>query len=517
MAAYNVSTSANAAANVDGVYPRSRVSQSQDSTIIRSRTWSEDITKNWNEASCSSLETVAERVNRYMVYFSLTQEQLTVLVNKFRADLEKAIVAGADRLSENGSNNNYSSLRCLDTYIPDRLLPRGSEEGSAYAIDFSGPEVVTAKVVLQGDKHIELQSVKTCSLRDVPGISLPLGLMDGQATASQLFDTICNTVLQTVRGPVNDSEVIIGCSVGFPCEQRGCDSATLLNWTKGFQTGRSTNDEVEGMDIAALLNCAFFRRSKEFRIKSITNDAVANLVASCYELPRDRPAPRMSMIIGGGVNAAYLQPDAESLGYVGSIFNCEIGNFDKSLPLNDVDLEVDFADEAGRGHQLFEKMTATTYLGELCRRLIVKVWQNEAPPLAWVRYSMPWLACVAIIDDQDDEMTLTDNILRRLWEWETTDSERRTVQKLFDCVFDRAAALCAVALVAVAHRTERLQPAMGGLTCALGGTLPLRMPSFIGRISRNLKVILKDTAGLVNLEVVERGSLKGAGIIALSD
>lgn len=84
------------------------------------------------------------------------------------------------------------------------------------------------------------------------------------------------------------------------------------------------------------------------------------------------------------MNGCYIQSGSKrTSGYKGCIVNCELGGFDKSLPVNDVDLEVDFADDSAKGVQLFEKMVSTTYLGELCRRLIVKIWQTEAPQLAW--------------------------------------------------------------------------------------------------------------------------------------
>lgn len=108
------------------------------------------------------------------------------------------------------------------------------------------------------------------------------------------------------------------------------------------------------------------------------------LLCCAYEKPLRAPTCRVSLVLGNCVSGCYNQPDAvQAFNYKSTLINCEVGSFDKSLPANDVDLEVDFADEATKGLQVFEKMVSTAYLGELCRRLVVKVWQNKAPQLAW--------------------------------------------------------------------------------------------------------------------------------------
>lgn len=106
------------------------------------------------------------------------------------------------------------------------------------------------------------------------------------------------------------------------------------------------------------------------------------MLSAAYERPKSLPACMMGMILGTGLNGCYYQPNANDYGYIGNIINTEVGGFDKDLPWNIIDIEVDFA-STNPGRQRLEKMISGMYLPELCRRLVIKVFQSEAPKEAW--------------------------------------------------------------------------------------------------------------------------------------
>lgn len=456
-----------------------------------------------------------------MVYFTLTEEQMKVILKKMQAEMQRGLELHKENPKASWESSKCS-LKMLDTYVTEDLIPKGNEQGSAFSLDLAGVQVSYVrgvKVNLYGDHHITTSSI-TEGLRNT-SFGCPKGLMDRTATASMLFDSLAGVIkklLDEKDSPVKDDEIIpVGFSVCFPVEHRSLNSTTLLHWTKGYETGNDSNDPVEGMDVAALLDCAFWRLGLQVQTKVVINDTTGNLLTCCYEKPARLPQCRIGFILGGGVNGCFITSETKRhYNYKGCIINCELGGFDKSLPLNDVDLEIDFADDTRKGLQLFEKMVSTKYLGEICRRLIVKIWQSEAPLLAWVRQSMPWLACARVIaDTEDPQMETTKEILYGLWEWETTPEQRIVVRRLFQVVFDRSAALAAVAIVALAIQTERLQQAFGGLTCAIEGALYSTIPSYSKKLRNYLELILDyDAARLINFYEVEDGSAKGAGIIA---
>lgn len=502
-------------------YPHSRTSVANESDVVRSRTWSEDITKTWN-APIIGLESLANRIERYRLYFQLTSEQLRCIYEKFVAEMRVGLEV--HRTNPKGRwDPSKCSLKMSDTCVDEHWLLRGKEVGSAVTLDFGSTEpgsVRASRVALRGAGSIQLTSTPL-QLRDVC-TTLPKGLLDKNATASQLFDAFSEVVATSAKDLLEskseDDPLPVAFSLAFPLEQRAITNASLIHWTRGCETGRATIDPVEGMDVAALLDCGFWRSNVAAKTVAVLNHATAVLLCCAYEKAPRAPSCRVAFILGNGVNGCYNQADAvQAYNYKSTILNCELGNFDKCLPANDVDLEIDFADEATKGLQLFEKMVSSGYLGELCRRLVLKVWQNEAPPLAWVRYSMPWLACAKVIGDDSESMDVTGEILTGLWEWNTSIEQRRAVKLLFGVVFDRSAALAAVALMALASQTERLQPAMGGLTCAIEGALFSKCPFYRKALESYLsKVLDNNTSNLVHLQEVVDGAAKGAAALALS-
>lgn len=498
--------------------PHSRASPAAENDVVRSRTWSEDITRTWN-VPIHGLESLQERTERYCHYFDLNGQQLKCIYQRFINEMNVGLEL--HRMQPTAPwDGTKCSLKMMDTCILNKWLPRGRETGSAIALDFGSrePGTVHAAHVSFKDKEFHQMDTRSIQLRDICK-NLPKGLLDKHATACQLFDALASLIKIAFSNLIEttaEEKLQVVFSLPFPVEQRCISSASLIHWTGGFETGRATIDPVEGTDLDALLNCAFYRMNLEAQTQAVINDTAATLLCSMYEKKPRYPPCAVAIVLGAGINGCYnCGQSAQTYNYKSSLIDCQLGNFDKSLPANDVDLEIDFADEATKGLQLFEKMVSTAYLGELCRRLILKVYQSNAPPLAWVRYSMPWFACAKVIMDSDESMEATGKILTVLWDWETHLPDRKIVKNLFRAVFDRSAALAAVAVTALASQTERLQPAMGGLTCAIEGSLYSKCPFYAESLRANLpKVLDNNTSNLIHLQAVDHGALKGAAILS---
>lgn len=494
-------------------YPRSRASGPQASeTIVRSRAWDDDIARDWN-SPITGLESIAERTERYQQYYNLTVSQLKLLVTKFRSGLESAIQRRQQRQMEL-IEGEAPGILILDSYIKSETFMEAYEmvKGMCVAVEFVGCKIRAAKVEVNSAKAIAIPLLKeplllTAVKRDV----YRKGLTDRSATASDLFDAIASII------PVDTNNMNIGLSVGFPCKQRGQDNAVLLRWTRNMQTGRDTIDPVEGADMAALLECAITRRQGSASVTRVANDAIAVMVAGLALRNNFIKQPKLALNWDEGVNAALVLPTILPR-LTGDIVTVDIGSFDTALPINDVDLEIDFADPSSQGLNLLDKMMGSAYLGELCRRTIVKVWQNEAPPLAWTRRSLPWTACVSIIlDDESSGFLVTEEILKGAWDWETTESERRIVRLLFKCVFDRAAALVAVIIASLSRATGYFQAAMGGFTCIISGEAAKDYPPFMSTVRETLDAVLEEQGKLIELQYIKDGSLVGTAALTISN
>eukprot|EP01055_Gregarina_sp_Pseudo9_P005902 Gregarina_sp_Pseudo_9__5901@NODE_933_length_2053_cov_117_258193_g875_i0_p1_GENE_NODE_933_length_2053_cov_117_258193_g875_i0NODE_933_length_2053_cov_117_258193_g875_i0_p1_ORF_typecomplete_len502_score111_38Hexokinase_1/PF00349_21/8_1e45Hexokinase_2/PF03727_16/1_9e42_NODE_933_length_2053_cov_117_258193_g875_i03831888 len=474
---------------------------------IRSRAWSEDIQKGWT-LPVPAAETFEQRLARYIEYFSISPEQTAIVHNNICTEMDEGCHHHAR--SENGLHS--SSLKMLDTCIEQ--LPTGQEKGVSYALDFAGSTVRAIRARLEGNNKISTVEHRL-NIRD-ERTSFPKGLLDKQCGALALFNYLGNAVgdlLKKTGSP--KSEVNVGIALSFPCQVNALDSATLLEWTKGFETGRATSDPVEGLDVVTLLDMAFWRAELNAKTKAVVNDATGTLLACAYERPARLPPCTVAFLIGVGLNGSYVEPQAAAYGYKGCVINTELGGFDKGLPVTDVDLEVDFADEGGRGKQIFEKMIGGGYLGEICRRLVVKVWQTDAPALAWARQSLPTAAAALCVSDNSESLGIVQKLMMGLWDWDTDLEGRKQIQRLFGLVFDRSAALAAAAIAALAKKSGRLQPAMGGVTVAIDGALHTSHPWYSDNVRAYLKQILgEETARYIHLFVSLDGAAKGAAVVA---
>ncbi|EZG43878.1 hexokinase [Gregarina niphandrodes] len=406
-----------------------------------------------------------------------------------------------------------SPLRMLDTGCKE--LPTGTEKGIVYAVEFNCSHVRASRCRLDGNRRVSTTEHRVTLSEECKDLSK--GLLDSECGAMMLFDTLAEAVkvLMESSGDLGHKHTIpVAFVVPFACEQSGPKSARLLNWTKGFETGRKTNDPVEGLDMATLLDMAFWRKEMNARCVTVLNDGTATMLAAEYERQSRLPPCVVSYLVSVGVNGCFIDPMHEAHKYAGCIVNTELGDYDRSLPMTDVDLEVDFADQGGHGQQMFEKMVGGGYLGEVCRRLVVKVYQSDAPTLAWARQSFPTAAAAMVVADDSADLSRARSLVQGLWDWTPSQQDLLIVKDLFTLVFDRSAALSAAAIGALARATSRLQPAMGGVTVALEGSLHGPHPWYTELIRQRLNVLLKGNAGFVHLYVTHDSNAKGAAVLA---
>lgn len=79
--------------------------------------------------------------------------------------------------------------------------------------------------------------------------------------------------------------------------------------------------------------------------------------------------------------------------------------------------------------------------------------------------------------------------------------------------FNRSAAIVAVAMVGLAKRTGRLQPAMGGCTVSMGGLATNKF--YQDLVREHLDTIFqRNTTDLIQFLGVEDGQAKGAAILS---
>ncbi|WVY89002.1 hypothetical protein V8G54_037934 (chloroplast) [Vigna mungo] len=259
-------------------------------------------------------------------------------------------------------------LPMIPTYVEN--LPTGNEKGLFYALDLGGTNFRVMRVQLGGKDERVIDT-------EFDQVSIPQDLMS--ATSEELFDFIASGLAEFVSkedgrfhiSPGRKRE--IGFTFSFPVKQTSIDSGILIKWTKGFAVSGTA-----GRDVVACLNEAMERQGIDMRVSALVNDAVGTLAGAEY-WDSDVVA---AVILGTGTNACYvekisaipkLQGHAFSSGKM--IISTEWGAFSNSLPSTEFDREMDAA-TINPGEQIFEKTISGLYLGEIVRRVLLKMTEE---------------------------------------------------------------------------------------------------------------------------------------------
>lgn len=468
------------------------------------------------ESVLAKRESPKERFERYTASFMPSVEHLKVTTASFVDECTQGLDAHLKRqLSHHKEFQGADcSFKHLDSFVP--CAPSGKESGIYYALDFGGSNF---RVLRAEMKNGEVKmDAKKASLLDCE-TPFPKGLLDPKATARMMFDffaLICEQFMKENGDIRSPTAFPLGFTFSYPCVMRSLDSASLIVWTKGFETGRDTDDPVEGCDVAELMNAAFKRKSLPLRVNCVANDTVGTLLSCAYMLDnKAHPPCAVGLILGTGMNACYIEEYAPDWGYKGKIINIECGNFNRDLPRTNVDFELDFNDVGGRGRQHLEKMVSGAYLGEICRRAIVKVFQDKATSQMWTAQTFGSEDASTCIGDKSESLIVVDRKCKEKWQATFTQRELVWVREICVAVFNRAAALTATMIAACALATGRLRDAVGGVTVGVDGSL-FKCNYFLQLdIRRYLNLILGEKqASLIHIVDAEDGSGLGAAILS---
>ncbi|GAA0165550.1 kinase [Lithospermum erythrorhizon] len=272
-----------------------------------------------------------------------------------------------------------SDLKMLLSYV--HSLPTGNEKGLYYALDLGGTNFRVLRVQLGGNEDRVINT-------EFEQVDIPPHLV--LSSSMELFDFIALGLAKFVEKedgrfhfPVGSTREL-GFTFSFPVNQTSIDSGILIKWTKGFAvTGtisphigmKMSNSSHAGKDVVACLNEALERQGLDMRVSALVNDVVGTLEGAKYW----DDDVMVAVILGTGTNACYIEhveaipkmhlPTSKS-GTM--IVNTEWGAFSKGLPLTEFDREMD-AESINPFEQIFEKTISGMYLGEIVRRVLLKM------------------------------------------------------------------------------------------------------------------------------------------------
>ncbi|PKI50055.1 hypothetical protein CRG98_029555 [Punica granatum] len=285
-------------------------------------------------------------------------------------------------------------------------------------------------------------------------------------SSHELFDFIAAELAKFVAGedenshpfPVRQRE--LGFTFSFPVRQTSVASGTLIKWTKGF----SIEDAV-GEDVVGELTKAMERVGLNMRVAALVNDTIGTLAGGTYY----NPDVIAAVILGTGTNAAYVERANAIPKWRGPlpksgemVINMEWGNFRSShLPLTDYDHALD-VESLNPGEQIFEKIISGMYLGEILRRVLLKMAEeaeffgDTVPAKLKIPFILRTPHMSAMHHDTSPDLKVVANKLKDILEINNTSFKmRKVIVELCDTIATRGARLSAAGIYGILKKLGR--------------------------------------------------------------
>ncbi|OIW16925.1 hypothetical protein TanjilG_00134 [Lupinus angustifolius] len=412
-----------------------------------------------------------------------------------------------------------SKLKMLITFVHN--LPTGNEKGLFYALDLGGTNFRVLRVQLGGKEGGIIS-------QEFTEVSIPPSLMVG--TSKELFDFIATELAKFVAQEGEDFQVPVGekrhlgFTFSFPVMQTSIASGNLIKWTKGF----SIDDAVD-QDVVAQLTKAIERQGLDMSVTALVNDTVGTLAGGRYE-NKDVIA---AVILGTGTNAAYVERAQAIPKWHGPppssgemVINMEWGNFRSThLPLTEYDNELD-VESLNPGEQIFEKIISGMYLGEIVRRVLLKMAEEgffgeTVPEKLKEKFILRTPDMSAIHHDSSADLNLVGSKLKDILEISDTSLDvRRVVVELCNIVATRGARLSAAGIFGILKKLGKDTINDGESqksVIALDGGLYEHYTEYRKCLENTLKELLHESVSdKVIIEHSNDGSGIGAALLAAS-
>lgn len=426
--------------------------------------------------------------------------------------------AMADEMGAGLEKEGGSRVKMLLSYVDK--LPTGREEGLFYGLDLGGTNFRVLKVQLGGNK-------KHVVNRESREVTIPPHLMLG--SSSELFGFIASELAKFVAdeekcaNSSNRKQRELGFTFSFPVRQRSVASGTLVKWTKAFSI-----DDAVGEDVVAELQTAMEKQGLDMHVAALINDAVGTLAGARY-YDEDVVA---GVIFGTGTNAAYVEKanaipkwEGELPSSGDMIINMEWGNFYSShLPVTEYDQALD-KESLNPGEQIYEKLTSGMYLGEIARRVLLKMSLQSAifGDIDHTKLKTHFLLRTPYIsamhhDETPDLKIVAEKLEENLEITGTSLETRKMVVEICDIVARRAARLAAAGVAGILKKLGR-DGSIGKQrsVIAIDGGLFEHYTKFRECLESTLDELLGEEASKsVAVKHVDDGSGIGAALIAAS-
>ncbi|KAI3389383.1 hypothetical protein SNEBB_001013 [Seison nebaliae] len=421
-------------------------------------------------------------------------------------------------LGLNPDTKNQSDLKMYPSFIT--ALPSGNETGQFLALDIGGTNCRIILITLNGnqeglDKYTMIPKLFVIENKD---------MHDGRALMTRIANAIKNLLeVNKIKKKIN-----LGFTFSFPCDQKNLNEAYLTKWTKGF-----SDDSFVGKNVVKELQTKIDELKLKVKVVALINDTVGTLLSCAY---KSGAATTIGLILGTGTNACYIEetkniktiPEKFRKKFTHMIVNMEWGAFGQSGKINNYLTKYDrVIDEnsVNPKQQIFEKLISGMYMGEIVRRVIVDLMEenilfpgkmheiSQKEPIKMYNEGDFETKNVSNIEtDRGVNFTQTKNILtntHRFSPEEITMEDCNIIQYICYKVSKRAAYLTGSGLTGIMQKLKSKDNHIIGID----GSVYKYHPRIRTHIDESIKILTKTK---FNTTLSEDGSSIGAAIAANS-
>ncbi|MCP9264356.1 Phosphotransferase [Dirofilaria immitis] len=386
-----------------------------------------------------------------MAEFKLSNETLRRMMDHMSRDMDKGLEGGPEK----------STVSMLPSFVPE--LPDGTEEGRFIAMDLGGTNLRVMLMDIKPGEELKTEQFNT---------RIPNWAMRG--TGEQLFDYITKCLAEFLieKGIQNDG-LPVGFTFSYPCNQKSLRSATLLRWTKGFETSG-----VVGEDVVELLEKSIAKRGDiKVEVVALINDTVGTMVAAAHE---NGGQCHVGVIIATGTNASYIEDTskinyglskaADDYKYPEMIIDTEWGGFgdhsEADYIITQYDKIVDDRSEHP-GVNTFDKLVGGKCMGEVVRVVLEKLtrarvlFDGNGSETLFKQDSFPTKYISEILSDESGSYVHMRDILGELGIDHYNFSDMLILREVCVVVSRRSANLGAAAIACVLNRVRKQNMIVG--------------------------------------------------------
>lgn len=376
-----------------------------------------------------------------------------------------------------GLKGQKSGEAMIRTYLcPPTNIKAVTAGKSTIVIDAGGTNFRSCVVTFDDDGNPAISDLQKTKM---PGVEKEL-------SRSEFFNAIADNIEH-----LKDRACTIGFCFSYPVQITKDGDGVLIGFTKEVKA-----PEVVGCKIGqSLLDVLRARGWKEVRSVRILNDTVGALLAGAAVNENGcRYSSYIGLILGTGLNAAYIQDTAEKYDIERQIIVCETGGF-TDVCESDADREV-ASKTAKPDVFLMEKQSSGAYLGPLCQTVIKQA-------------ALDGLFTNAFADEllKIDAMTLIDadaflhgpygkGTLATIAARYATDEDYDRLYQLLDAVMERSARNAATILAAAVIQSGAGTNASRPVCILCNGSTYHKTHSVSDRVKGYLEEVLTRQRGL---------------------